>query len=641
MMRLARTTIVASGVAALVAAAVSLPLPARATTRWTPEPARYGVGEQSNLPVTMSDGTVLRVNVFDPTDPSTGVAAAGPFPVLLTQTPYGKSELGADTYFVQRGYIEVVADVRGTGSSGGTFGLFDPVQGRDGAALVRWSSRLAHSDGRVGLFGESYMGINQFLTVDNLPSNSPVKAMFPVISANDIYRDTAFDGGLFDSEFNTAYTGLEVGLQTSEPTIETLQAPSSESPGDLTETQAEHAGALAGYFAPTAADVELNGTEAYDGSYWLDRSPTSYLSKVVADHIPAFLVGGWYDLFQHGEPLNYVALQNLYDHRPAGAAMTADQKVTGRYQLLMGPWYHLTAGDGINLDQIPLEWFDTFLKSESTGMASTPTPLHLNVLGTSRYIDTAHWAVPSSASTLYLQPGGALAAARPAAGAATQTLAFTGASAACDRETSQWMMGADNLALGDAGLGADPCTTQDADIQSGPGAATFTTAPMTTDTVLAGPMDLSLAATDSSTDAEWIANIEDVSPSGASTPLTAGALLGSMRAVDSSHSWTGPDGRALLAWHPYSAGRAEAVTPGAVTRYDVEIFPTFALVPKGDRLRVTISTSDTPHLLPTPAQLSHLVGGTYQIGLNSAAPSWLELITVPASRFATVCTLCQ
>ena len=40
----------------------------------------------------MSDGTVLRANVYYPTDPSTGREAAGRFPVILTQTPYGKDD---------------------------------------------------------------------------------------------------------------------------------------------------------------------------------------------------------------------------------------------------------------------------------------------------------------------------------------------------------------------------------------------------------------------------------------------------------------------------------------------------------------------------------------------------------------------
>src|SRR5579875_3565468 len=105
-------------------------VPARAA--WSPQAARYGSSEQANVPVTMSDGTVLRADVYTPTDPATGRPAAGTFPVLLQQTPYGKEAM-ADSYFVQRGFIEVVADVRGSGDSQGSFDLFDPAQASDGA----------------------------------------------------------------------------------------------------------------------------------------------------------------------------------------------------------------------------------------------------------------------------------------------------------------------------------------------------------------------------------------------------------------------------------------------------------------------------------------------------------------------------
>jgi predicted acyl esterase len=59
----------------------------------SPEQAQYGIVEQQNVPVTMSEGTVLRVNVYYPS--TGGQAAPGPFPVLLTQTPYGKDSVGA------------------------------------------------------------------------------------------------------------------------------------------------------------------------------------------------------------------------------------------------------------------------------------------------------------------------------------------------------------------------------------------------------------------------------------------------------------------------------------------------------------------------------------------------------------------
>jgi predicted acyl esterase len=109
--------------AAAAAAGVTAALPAYT---WHEAAATYGVKQVTDVPVTMRDGTVLRVDVYYPTDAKTGAEAKGPFPVLLTQTPYGKESMG-DTYYVQRGYLEVVADVRGTGASHGSFGLFDPV----------------------------------------------------------------------------------------------------------------------------------------------------------------------------------------------------------------------------------------------------------------------------------------------------------------------------------------------------------------------------------------------------------------------------------------------------------------------------------------------------------------------------------
>jgi predicted acyl esterase len=164
---------------------------------WTPQAATYGTGSLRDLPVTMADGTVLRVDVYFPTTAGTTTPANGLFPVLLQQTPYGKAFIVdasaiANTnveYLVDRGYIVVIADVRGTGDSGGTFDLFDPVQSTDGATLARWAAALPQSNGEVGLFGESYMGINQFQTVQAAGANSPIKAMFPIISGNDLYAD--------------------------------------------------------------------------------------------------------------------------------------------------------------------------------------------------------------------------------------------------------------------------------------------------------------------------------------------------------------------------------------------------------------------------------------------------------------------
>src|SRR3954447_14949747 len=210
------------GCAALLAALMTLAAGTvtASAKAWEPEPASYGVGSQMNVPVTMKDGTVLSADVYFPTE-SSGAAAKGPFPVIMVQNPYaknasgyasgregggeGSTEIGEGPYLVQRGYIDVVADVRGTGGSGGSFQILDPQQGKDGAELVHWAAKLPNSNGRVGLYGPSYMGLDQFMTAHALAAeggDSPLKARFPIVTANDVYRDLAFMGGMPGAEFD-------------------------------------------------------------------------------------------------------------------------------------------------------------------------------------------------------------------------------------------------------------------------------------------------------------------------------------------------------------------------------------------------------------------------------------------------------
>jgi uncharacterized protein len=112
------TALTALAVVLPVGVAVSPTTPASAAARWQPRPATYGVHVTEDVPVTMSDGRVLRVNVYRPAR-ADGSPVTRRFPVVLTQTPYNKSapELGfRNDYLVKRGYVQVVADVRGTGS---------------------------------------------------------------------------------------------------------------------------------------------------------------------------------------------------------------------------------------------------------------------------------------------------------------------------------------------------------------------------------------------------------------------------------------------------------------------------------------------------------------------------------------------
>jgi len=646
-------------------------------SNWTPEKAVYGTASTNDIAIKGAGGTTIRVDEIYPTTAS-GAAAKGPFPVLMTMTPYGKGQGGStspgsaaspggssatggpDNYLAQRGYIEVVEDVRGTGDSNGSWGLFDPVQQQDAIKVLNWAAHLPNSDGRVGTYGPSYLGIDQLLLAGAVGRNSPLKAIFPMVSANDLYRDTSFMGGLLDFEFSETYLGLTGTLNTTNPITDTASDPTLLS--DLAGIETDHANGLASYHAATTENVLTGGDEAYDGSYWQDRNPQNVLKRVVANHIPAYLVGGEFDIFQNGEPLNFTELQNAWDGRSVTAPMRSGQRTTGRYQLIVGPWEHLN-GSSVDVDPLELEWFDTWLKHEKTGMARTSTPLHYYDLGSGQFDETSTYPFTGAKPTrLYFGSGGTLNSSPPSSAtgsgstptlpgpastvtgtlgsvlgsapigalgglkraisvpvATGDTLAWSPTGAPCGRSIDQWSMGGLSVPAGSAGFLA-PCATNDQATQVGPWAITYTSSPFAHAATVAGPINATVYASSTTSETELVAEIEDVTPNGTSYPLTEGALLGSLRAVNNARSWTA-DGMTLLPYHPYTQASAKAVTPGALTEYQIQVFPTLATIAAGDRLRITLSSTDTPHLTPLPGQLPELAGGVYTISRSASAPS--------------------
>ncbi len=634
-------------------------------SHWTPENAVYGSASTNDIAVKGAGGTTIRVNEIYPTTAS-GAPAKGPFPVLLTMTPYGKGQGGssapgsaatpssgsatggADNYLVQRGYIEVVEDVRGTGDSNGSWGLFDPVQQRDAVKVLKWASHLPHSNGRVGTYGPSYLGIDQLLLAGAVGPHSPLKAIFPMVPANDIYRDTSFMGGLLDFEFAETYLGLTGALNTVNPLSDTASDPTLLS--DLAGIEGDHANGLASYHAAQTENILSGGPEAYDGSYWQARNPQSVLARVAANHIPAYMVGGEFDIFQNGEPVNYAELQNAWAHRSTTAPMRSGQRTTGRYQLIVGPWEHLN-GSSVNVDPLELEWFDTWLKGEKTGMARTPTPLHYYDLGSGKFTESSTYPFRGATPTrLYFGAGGTLTPSAPPAtpvssspipglpvpvpvptlpAATGDTLVWSPSGVPCGRPIDQWSMGGLSVPAGSAGFLA-PCATDDRLSQTGPWATSYTSAPMTHATTLAGPVTATVYASATTSETQLVAELEEVTPDGTSFPLTEGALLGSLRAVNASRSWTA-GGMTVLPYHPYTQASAKPVRPGTMTEYQIQIFPTLATIAAGDSLRLTLSTADTPHLTPLPPELPNLVGGVYTIARSADAPSSLTFETLGSS----------
>ncbi len=625
-------------------------------TAWKPEAPVYGIGEAKNVGVRMADGTVLRANVYYPTDRKTGAEATGHFPVVMIETPYGKDTTGAASggttgpeaasesgyvpYLIERGYIDVVAEIRGTGDSAGTFDLLSPVQGQDGATLVNWAARLPHANGRVGLYGPSYMGDIQFMTALKLGRGSPLKALFPIVAGYDTYRDVTFDGGIPDAEFDALVIATIFGpLEEANPLVEATSF------SDLVTVEQQHAPALASYNLAQLENVETGGDESYDEAYWQARAPEYMLAHLASIGIPAYMVGGYFDVYQRGEPLDYSGLQNAYRGRPVNAPMAPNQVATGRYQLLQGPWYHLTAGANLDIYALQLRWFDRWLKNEPTGIEQTRTPLHLYELGANRWIDASTYPLSQARpTTFYLSAGpshggalslndGTLQRVPSTSPLGADQEVFTNATSPCDRSTEQWSFGATELPFSNGQLPPSPCANDDRTLEVGPGALTYTTAPFARSTVLAGPIDATIYASSTRPDTEFVATIEDVAPDGTSTPISSGALLGSFRSLDSAQTWSAPDGKPLLPYHPYTQASVTPVPIGQVTRFDIEVFPVVDDLLPGHRLRLTLTTSDTPHLLPLATQLTNLAGGIYQVQRNAISPSFIEVPLADAGAF--------
>ena len=182
-------------------------------------PASDGVRVEWDVPVAMDDGVMLRADVFSPSPP-------GRYPVILTYGPYAKGLAFQDGYpsawqrmiaehpdvaagssnryqnwevvdpekWVPDGYVCVRVDSRGTGRSPGFIDHFSPRETRDFHDCIEWAAFQPWSNGKIGLNGISYYGINQWHVASLQPPH--LAAMCIWEGAADWYRDMTHHGGI-------------------------------------------------------------------------------------------------------------------------------------------------------------------------------------------------------------------------------------------------------------------------------------------------------------------------------------------------------------------------------------------------------------------------------------------------------------
>jgi len=593
----------------------------------------------SGVRITMNDGVVLDSDEYVPTE-------GCPCPTILVQTPYGKSNSAVsegNPIFPSNGYAMIVVDVRGTGASEGSWDSFGALEQGDSATLVQWAASRPFSNGVLGLSGVSYGAINQFLTVEQ-PGTEAVKAIFPIVPMADAYRDVTWAGGTEDSGFIPLWLGL-VNALAMIPAQDSLAEPNI-----ALNAESQHVLDLGQFAGPVVIDAALGGFEmmlptmlqtypdqAYDGSFYQLRSPIRNISKV---RVPTFIVGGTWDLFQRGEPILFRALK-----------LSRAKK-----KLMIGPWYHTTAGAGLtaddgsnpvldtkgnlipSLNNLQLAWMDRWLKGIHNGVDKFPA-VETYYLGAGKWAPDKRYpasrtryerwylsAASGSGTSLY---AGSLAPA--ADGGETQvTIPWIPVNGACSRSTTQWT----------AGLVAGVATCENDNQPSELLSATFTTPPFTAPYALSGPIDVTIWISSTNTDAQVVATISDVDASGASSQITAGTLVASLRALTPAPCGSivtdcsiYAKGALIEPWHPYTRDSQVALTSGEPTQLEIEIFPTTAVIQPGHSLRLTISTGDFPHETPTGSTVVGSLGvDTLYIGPEHPSSIYLGTVSpVPAS----------
>jgi putative CocE/NonD family hydrolase len=301
------------------------------------------------------DGVRLDADIYRPDGP-------GPWPVLLLRQAYGRRVAATVVYahpswYAAQGYIVVVQDVRGRGTSDGFFEALEH-EAQDGADTIAWCAGLAGSTGQVGMYGFSYQGMNQLLAAT--VAGPALRAIAPAMIGWDVKADLMEEGGV-------PQLAGAVGWAAQ------LGADTARHQGDLQAYEALKQAALSLPLHDTvsARPAVLERFSRYhhygkwllaaaEDPIWQRLSPSAWAQTLAGRGLPMLFIGGWYDFMLPGTLAAWEAI------RPAQPDRT---------QLIVGPWAHLPWGQVVggydfgpqavsHVDLAQIAWFDCWLKGK-------------------------------------------------------------------------------------------------------------------------------------------------------------------------------------------------------------------------------------------------------------------------------------
>lgn len=563
-----------------------------------PEAAGRGpcaVSKAADVPATMRDGTVLRADVYGP---RTNEAV----PVILMRTQYGKSNAQAGSryqtpdWFASHCYLVVVQDIRGQGTSAGTFSEFSHDMD-DGYDSVEWAAALPGSNGKVGMYGSSYVGATQWLAAVTAPPH--LVTIVPANTASDYYDGWTYEGGEFRLAFvqpwarSIALTAAQD--RNDQAAIAQLTAAAKDPTRwmdfrpfkDLPPMQPQNAAVAPWYF-----DWIRNSAR---DDFWRQFSIRDRYPSV---KVPVLHFEGWYDAFLAGGTENFAGM----------VAHGGTELARNNQRLVIGPWDHVDwgrpdshpapllkdiGGTGNSpINDLMLAWFDHFLKGQHNDVAGTPRVDYF-VMGANRWKSASSWPLAQTKWTTFFLSG-------PGGINARKGQLVPGAPGAQPPDTYTY-----DPAFPAPSIGGHSCCSA----QSGPqgpydqtpveqrsDVLVYRSAPLDHDIEVTGPVTVRLWAQSTATDTDFTAKLTVVKPDGQAINLNDGILRTSFRD---------------------SLSKPTPITPGRPYEYQIQVWPTSYEYKAGDRIGLEISSSDYPQFAPNP---------------NTGAPFGADTVTRTATQ---------
>ena len=539
----------------------SPPPPAQSAGASISQPT-YKVKLQYDVRVPMRDGVKLSTDIYRPDAPGT-------FGVIVIRTPYDNNSEGSvrDAIdFATRGFAVVVQDCRGREDSEGEWIPF-VHEDEDGYDTIEWAATQPWSNGKVGMYGGSYVGQTQWRPAGLAPPH--LTAIFPVVAYSDFYHNWVYTGGAFQLAFNQRWQAIQMHTRTVQRQYLWI-AP----PNHLRDLY---------WHLPLITGDEAAGRVNATYKEWI-RHPTyddywkalSMRNKYRNIDVAAYSWGGWFDVFLQGATDSFVGVTK----------QGKTERARKSQKMLIGPWIHSSSGRHIgdmdfgpaaDIERKPVvvRWFDYWLKGIENGIMEEP-PVKIFVMGENAWREESAWPLTRTQYTkYYLHSSGH---ANSFLGDGSLSPAAPGSSEPPDKYTYDPQHPAPTLG------GATCCGESVTPVPMGPrdqrlaerrdDVLVYTSPVLTDDVEVIGPVQVKLYAASSAPDTDWTAKLVDVFPNGFAMNLADGIIRARYRE---------------------SFEQPTLIEPGQLYEYTIDLWATANVFQKGHQIRVEISSSNFPH----------------------------------------------